>query len=64
VQAAVRCAERGIARFLLLAAPDAIGATLRTLGLTLPAGVDVLDPGRGPGTATSTGSSHCARTGA
>jgi phosphate acetyltransferase len=44
VQAAVRCAERGIARSLLLAAPDAIAATLRMLGLTLPAGVDVLDP--------------------
>jgi phosphate acetyltransferase len=45
VQAAVRCAERGIARSLLLAAPDAIAATLRMLGPTLPAGGRCPRPG-------------------
>ena len=44
VAAAVACAERGIARSLLLAAPDEIAAVLRTLGLSLPGGVDVTDP--------------------
>jgi phosphate acetyltransferase len=44
VQAAVQCAERGIARCLLIAAPAAIQAALRGLGLTLPEGVEVLDP--------------------
>lgn len=44
VSAAVACAERGIARSVLLAAPDEIAATLRTLGLSLPAGVEVVDP--------------------
>lgn len=44
VRAAVQCAERGIARSVLLAAPDAIDATLRSLGLSLPDGVEVLDP--------------------
>lgn len=49
VQAAVLCAERGIARTLLIADPQALDATLRTLGRTLPAGVDVVDPaGAGP----------------
>jgi phosphate acetyltransferase len=40
VQAAIICAERGIARPLLLCDPAALEATLRTL----PAGVEVLDP--------------------
>ncbi len=44
VQAAVRCAERGIARCVLLAAPDAVRSTLRTLGLRVPRGVEVVDP--------------------
>lgn len=44
VRAAVACAERGIARTVLLADADAIDTTLRTLGLTLPEGVEVRDP--------------------
>ena len=44
VQAALVCAERGIARPVLLCPPDALDATLRTLGRTLPASVEVLDP--------------------
>src|SRR6202161_483151 len=44
VQAAVACAERGIARSVLLG-PPALGAGLaRSLGLRLPAGVTVVDP--------------------
>jgi phosphate acetyltransferase len=44
VLAAIHCAERGIARSVLLAAPATIGSTLRTLGVSLPAGVEVRDP--------------------
>lgn len=44
VRAAVACAERGIARTLLLAGEAEIAATLRSLGLSLPVGVDVTDP--------------------
>lgn len=45
VRAAVTAAERGIARCVLLAGPDELAATLRTLGLALPpAGVEVVDP--------------------
>ncbi len=44
VRAAVACAERGVARCVLLTDRDALATTLRGLGLTLPDGVDVLDP--------------------
>ncbi|MCO1654500.1 phosphate acetyltransferase [Pseudonocardia humida] len=44
VRAAVVCAERGIARPLLLTDPAALDATLRSTGLTLPDDVDVVDP--------------------
>ncbi len=48
VQAAVRCADRGIARCVLLAAPDAVRSTLRTLGLGSRGlgsrGVEIVDP--------------------
>jgi phosphate acetyltransferase len=44
VQAAVTCAERGIARSVLLATPAEIGAAVRALGISLPDGVDVVDP--------------------
>jgi hypothetical protein len=44
VQAAVACAERGIARSVLLATPAEIGAAVRALGISLPHDVDVVDP--------------------
>ncbi len=44
VQAAVVCAARGIARCLLLAEPEEIAATLRSLAITLPDGVEVIAP--------------------
>jgi phosphate acetyltransferase len=44
VEAAVACASRGIARCVLLAAPDEVAATARGLGLSVPAGVEVIDP--------------------
>lgn len=44
LQAAVACAERGIARSVLLGAPDEVARLARTLGLRLPEGVTVLDP--------------------
>jgi phosphate acetyltransferase len=44
VRAAVTCAERGIARCLLLGAPDQVAAQARHLGLRLPGGVTVVDP--------------------
>jgi len=44
VQAAVACAERGIARSVLLADPDEVAAVARSLGLQLPEGVTVIDP--------------------
>lgn len=44
VEAAVACAERGIARSVLLAAPADIAAVVRALGISLPNGVDVVDP--------------------
>ncbi len=44
MRAAVACAERGIARCLLLAAPDEVAAQARHLGLQLPGGVSVQDP--------------------
>jgi phosphate acetyltransferase len=44
VQAAVACAERGIARCVLLGPPDQVAGLAHSLGLRLPAGVTVVDP--------------------
>ncbi|MFD0484589.1 phosphate acetyltransferase [Kineococcus sp. GCM10028916] len=44
IQAAVICAQRGIARPVLLADPDEVASVAAGLGLTIPDGVEVLDP--------------------
>ena len=44
LQAAVACAERGIARSVLLGPPDQLAGLARSLGLQLPEGVTVVDP--------------------
>ena len=44
IRAAVACAERGIARCLLLGSPGEVAARAGQLGLRLPEGVTVLDP--------------------
>ncbi len=44
LQAAVVCAERGIARSVLLGSPDEVAGVARSLGLALPDGVTVVDP--------------------
>ncbi len=44
MRAAVACAERGIARCLLLGAPDEVAAQARHLGLRLPGGITIVDP--------------------
>jgi phosphate acetyltransferase len=44
VQAAVTCAERGIARSVLLGSPEDVAGVARSLGLRLPDGVTVVDP--------------------
>jgi phosphate acetyltransferase len=44
VASAVACAERGIARSVLLGPPDEVARVTRGLGLRLPAGVTVVDP--------------------
>jgi phosphate acetyltransferase len=44
IQAAVACAERGIARCLLLGPPDEVAAQAARLGLRLPGGITVVDP--------------------
>jgi phosphate acetyltransferase len=44
LQAAVACAERGIARSVLLGPPDDVAAAARGLGLQLPDGIEVIDP--------------------
>jgi phosphate acetyltransferase len=44
LQAAVACAERGIARSVLLGPPDQVAGLARSLGLQLPEGVTVVDP--------------------
>ena len=44
LQAAVECAERGIARSVLLGPPDQVATAARGLGLELPGGVAVVDP--------------------
>jgi phosphate acetyltransferase len=45
LRAAVECGRRGIARCLLLGDPDQVTAQARQLGLRLPEGVSILDPG-------------------
>ncbi|MDX6214361.1 MAG: phosphate acetyltransferase [Frankiales bacterium] len=44
LQAAVICADRGLAQCILLATEDEIAAQTRLLGLTLPDGVTMIDP--------------------
>ncbi|MGO9784998.1 MAG: phosphate acetyltransferase [Streptosporangiaceae bacterium] len=44
VQAAVACAERGIACSVLLGHPDVVTGLTRSLGLKLPDGITVIDP--------------------
>jgi len=44
MRAAVACAERGIARCLLLGPTDDVAAQARHLGLRLPDGVTIVDP--------------------
>jgi phosphate acetyltransferase len=44
LQAAVECAERGIARSVLLGRPGDVINTARSLGIKLPDGIDVIDP--------------------
>ncbi len=44
LQAAAMCAERGIARSVLLGPPDQVAGLARSLGLQLPDGVTVVDP--------------------
>ena len=44
MRAAVECAERGIARCLLLGGPGEVAAQARHLGLRLPGGVTIVDP--------------------
>jgi phosphate acetyltransferase len=44
MRAAAACAERGIARCLLLGSPDEVAAQARQLGLRLPAGITIVDP--------------------
>jgi phosphate acetyltransferase len=44
LQAAVACAERGIARSVLLGPPDQVAELAASLGLHLPDGVTVVDP--------------------
>jgi phosphate acetyltransferase len=44
IQAAVACAERGIARSVLLGPPDQVTGVARGLGLRLPGEVTVVDP--------------------
>ena len=44
LQAAVACAEQGIARSLLLGRPDDVVGVARSLGLELPDAIDIVDP--------------------
>ncbi|MGI8748349.1 MAG: phosphate acetyltransferase [Deinococcus sp.] len=44
VQAAIRCAEKGIARCLLLAAPERVRLIAQGQGLAIPDGLEILDP--------------------
>jgi phosphate acetyltransferase len=44
LQAAVACADRGIARSVLLGPPDQVAGLARSLGLALPEGITIVDP--------------------
>src|SRR5699024_10539910 len=44
VRAAVDCAERGIARTVLLGAPGEVARTAEAQGLELPEGLEIIDP--------------------
>jgi phosphate acetyltransferase len=44
IRAAVECAERGIARPVLLGTPPAVRQAARGLGLDLPASIEIVDP--------------------
>jgi len=44
IRAAVQAQERGIARCVLLAKPEAVQAQARILGLTLPPALEIIDP--------------------
>ncbi|MGH8464450.1 MAG: phosphate acetyltransferase, partial [Pseudomonas sp.] len=44
VQAAAICQARGIARCVLLAKPDDVQAVARAQGITLPEGLEIIDP--------------------
>lgn len=44
VQAAVVCAEQGMARCVLLATPAEVAATAAGLGIELPEGIEIIDP--------------------
>ncbi len=44
VRAAAICQERGIARCVLLAKPEAVQAVAKEQGITLPASLEILDP--------------------
>ncbi len=44
VSAAIRCHDLGIARCVLLGAPDEVAAQAEGLGLTLPTSLEVVDP--------------------
>ncbi len=44
VQAAIVCAEQGMARCVLLARPVEVEATAASMGLQLPDGIEIIDP--------------------
>lgn len=44
IQAATICQERGIARCVLLAKPDAVKTAANARGITLPEGLEIIDP--------------------
>lgn len=44
IQAATICQERGIARCVLLAKPDAVKTAADARGITLPEGLEIIDP--------------------
>lgn len=44
IRAAVQAQERGIARCVLLATPEAVHAQARLLGIELPASLEIIDP--------------------
>lgn len=46
VRAAIRCVEKGIARCVLLAPPEKVRQVAEGQGLTLPEGLEIIDPDR------------------